>query len=60
MNNKRYLIFGGDTNKKNGGWSDFKGSRDTIVEAAEIATDYKWAEIVDIETYKIIWSCGGN
>ena len=50
---KRYLLFRGDIYYPAGGWDDFKGSFDTLVEAAEEATkdsSFDWWHVVDSHT----------
>lgn len=58
---KRYLAFKGDTYYPGGGWDDFFGAFDSVVEARKAikATqltktqgEYEWWHVVDTETMK--------
>lgn len=62
---KRFLVFCGAEFYKDGGWSDFDSAHETY-RAAKERTDnfllrperevtYVWAQIVDLETEKVIF-----
>jgi len=55
---KRYLLFGAGWYYPNGGWDDFRGSFDCLLEAEEAATPYKekykWFHIVDTKNWEIV------
>ena len=63
---KRYILLVG-SNYYPHGWDDFRGSFDSVEEAKTYAhsfesddilsQDYKWAEIIDKETLKVVASC---
>ena len=61
---KRFLIFAGDTYYPIGGWKDFRGSADTIDEAADMV--YKidgmvdWFHVVDSQTGRVIFDQEGK
>ena len=49
---KRFLVFTGDAYKTCPAWYGFRGDRDTIEEAIQLATDgpqYIWIQLVDLE-----------
>lgn len=51
---KQFLLFCGMSYDPLGGWGDFKGSFDTMLEAlAEHGGD--WFQVVDLQTGKIVW-----
>jgi hypothetical protein len=50
---KRYLLFTGNQYYPSGGWSDFKGSFDTVEEAL-IETRGDWWHIVDSEIGTVV------
>jgi hypothetical protein len=57
MNNNKYLAFCGNGNTT--GWDGFRGSFGTIDEAILFLNknyEYNWAEVVDIEQLKTVWS----
>jgi len=50
-----------------GGWSDFKGSFDSIDAAKDMLLSdaaqrrgFDWVEIVDTDTEEIVWHAGSN
>ncbi len=51
---KRYLLFAGDSYYPEGGWFDFKGDFDTVVDAIKSIAlrDYDWYHVVDSTTQK--------
>lgn len=57
---KRYLIFAGITGEQKGGWLDFKGTEDTIIDCLlkvkKLHRKYKfdWFFVVDLKTCKIV------
>lgn len=55
---RQYLVFGGRTYYPNGGWHDFRGRFDSLVEAerAAAATGDDWWHIVDAETGEFVAS----
>lgn len=64
---KRFLVFAGDTYYPMGGWSDFKGSFDSIDAAKDMLLSdaaqrrgFDWVEIVDTDTEEIVWHAGSN
>lgn len=54
MKTKRYALFYGDTFYPAGGWDDFEGSFDTVVEAEATLPEgdyaYDWYQVVDLTT----------
>lgn len=57
MKNQKYLAFCGNTSTN--GWDGFRGSFGTIDEAVLFLGknyDYTWAEVVDIEQLKVVWT----
>ena len=60
--NKKYLLFAG--NSRTTGWDGFIGKFDSEKEAykfliSQYNFDYDWAEIVDIEQLKVVWTGSG-
>ena len=63
---KRYILLVGSIYYPQG-WDDFRGSFDSIEDAKTyahafndddiISQDYKWAEVIDKETLKVVASC---
>lgn len=51
---KRFITFSNDTYYPGGGWSDFRGSYDTLEEAMarkeELDKEYDYAEVIDTQT----------
>jgi hypothetical protein len=58
MSFQSYLVFFGDNYYPCGGWSDFKGSFDTIEEAREflLTKNFDWYQIVDSQRGEIVSS----
>jgi hypothetical protein len=57
MNNKYFAFCG---NSSTNGWDGFRGTFSTIDEAIKFLNknydEYNWAEVVDIEKLKVVWS----
>ena len=53
---KRYLVFAGDDHYPGGGWKDFRGDTDTMVEATDLVIGCRldWHEIVDTDTMEVV------
>lgn len=58
---KRYLLFGGDRYYPSGGWQDYIGQFDSVVEAMREAlreehsrSKFDWYQVVDTTTAKIV------
>lgn len=61
----RYILFAGNTQKPNGGYDDYVGSRSTVAALKKLSIDChiagsgklpKWAHIVDVSTMGRLWS----
>lgn len=56
MKNK-YFLFCGESSTT--GWDGFRGSFSTVDEAIQFLFknyDYNWAEVVDVEQLKVVWT----
>lgn len=56
MNNKPFLLFGGDTYYPSGGWHDFIGAFSTFEEAYNFTSHclIDWAHIVETTTGRVV------
>ena len=54
--NKKYILFTGKSNTY--GWDGFRGAFDSVDDAILVLLnlEYNWAEIVDIEQLKVVWT----
>lgn len=52
---KRYFIFAGNLAAR-GGWDDFRHEESELLEAAQVAQRYEWAQVVDTAQKKIVFS----
>ncbi len=65
---KRYLTFVGDSYYADGGWLDFKGSRDAVDDASALAAaaiiaddlSLPWWHVVDSRTGEIVAGISGR
>lgn len=53
---KRYLLFAGSSYYPAGGWKDFRGSHDAVIDAIRDAATLfcDWWQVVDTQTGEII------
>ena len=51
---RRFLLFAGMQYYPFGGWSDFRGAYDTLIEALSAQRSGDWWQVVDTESMSIV------